>query len=289
MSAPDFSPRTSRFASLRRLVPRLLRRRARRTEHLERRVFRVNPKLRDLLDGRQKIIILLVVVVLSAVIGLTQFAGYFSVTKVSVLRSSLDLPLAEIEAVVRDNALGKNIFQVNVTQIAKAVREARPDIAEVKVIKDYPDTLTVEVFKYPIIAELRIGTERIYLNEQGYQVVGDAPGRDVLTIMLGETIQLDDPTIQLITAKHLAAIRESSFYFEALTDLEIISIKYFPMAREAHLLTEKNFSVWLNLTTDTRTQLDKLITAKAELNLAGGKYEYIDLRVRNKIFYKPKR
>ncbi len=289
MSAPEFSSRNTRLAKLRRLIPSFFRRRTRRGAHLEQRVFRAKPKLRELLDSRQKFSIALIAIILSAIIGFTQFAGYFDVTKVSILRSSLDLPLAEIETIVRDAALGQSIWQIDVTQISKAVRQARPDIAEVRVTKDYPNTITVEVFKYPIIAELRIGTERIYINEQGYRVVGDSPTRDVLSLTLGETIDLTDPTIRLVAEQHLAAIRESSFYFEAISDLNIISIKYYPIAREAHLLTDKNYVIWLDLTTDTRAQLDKLTTAGSQLDLTSGKYEYIDLRIKDKIFYKPKR
>jgi hypothetical protein len=245
---------------------------------------------------RQKILLVLVVFVIGGLVGLIGFSGLFNVEKVSVARSSLDLPLAEIELSIRDLALGKNIFSVDKNLLQRAVREMRGDISSVRIHKKYPREIQVEVFKFPIVAELGVGSEKIYLNEKGFEVKGDSPDRDTLRLVLGEKINQpedeenpEDMKRQIVPEGHLNFIREAVFYFESLTDLRILNTKYFPISREVHLKTEKNFDVWIDLTQDFRDQLNKLVTAADALKIGEQRYEYIDLRIRGKIFYKVKK
>ncbi len=223
------------------------------------------------------------------IIGFTHFSGFFDVEKISITRSSLDLPLTEIELSLREIAFGKNIFGLDKNLLAKAVQAVRPDIARVEIHKKLPREISVEIFKFPIVAELKTNSESIFLNENGFQVIGDIPDRDTLQLTLGEDVDFSDPEKRVISIEHLEFIREAVFYFEALTDLQILNTKYFPISRELHLKTEKNFDVWLDLTRDFRDQLNQLIVAADILKIAEQKYEYIDLRVRGKIFYKPKK
>ncbi|MCK5472182.1 hypothetical protein KAI54_03275 [Candidatus Gracilibacteria bacterium] len=152
--------------------------------------------------------------------------------------------------------------------------------------KKYPCEIAVGVFKFPIVAELRSNSESIFLNANGFRVLGDAPDRDTLQLTLGEEIDAVDLEKRVIDPAHLDFIRDAVFYFEALTDLKILNTKYFPISREVYLKNEKNFDVWLDLTRDFREQLNKLVVAADLLKISEKKYEYIDLRIRGKIFFR---
>lgn len=279
-----FSDRSSRFFRLRRFIPHFLS--ARRNQHARARVFHSTPRTKNILSARQKIAVVLTVMVIAAGIGLTYFSGSFNVQKVSVLRSSLDLPLAEIEQLVTEQAFGTNMFKLDLNQLKKDIKATRPDIARVEIEKKYPSTLQVAVYKYPIVAELHIGTERMFINENGYRVDGETPDRDTLTLALGESMQIDNPKQQIVRPDHLIAMRDAAFYFEALIDIPLLIVRYLPAAHEAHLIIEGNTSIWIDLTSDYHTQIDKLVQANNEIHLSKEKYQYVDLRVRNKIFYK---
>jgi len=287
------SPRISfRQRKVNRIFCRIFRRR--RKEHLESRVFQAKRRFKNLFTIRQKIILVVGVFTIGSLIGFTNFSGFFDVAKVSVARSSLDLPLSEIELSIRDLALGKNIFGVDKSLLQRAVLEMRGDISRVKISKKLPREIQVEVFKFPIVAELGVGDEKIYLNEKGFEVKGDFPDRDTLQLVLGDEVSLikseedSQNSKQIISEDHLNFIREAVFYFESLTNLKILNTKYFPISREAHLKTEKNFNIWLDLNYDFREQLNKLVVAADELKIDTKKYEYIDLRIQGKIFFKPK-
>ncbi|MCF7846037.1 MAG: FtsQ-type POTRA domain-containing protein [Candidatus Peribacteraceae bacterium] len=273
-----------RQRKLNRLLGRIFHRR--RREHLATRVFRAERRVKNFLTVRQKIYLVLAVIAVGALIGFVRFSGFFAVTKVSIARSSLDLPLEAIELSIRELAFGKNIFSVNADLLAEAVKVVQPDIARVEIHKKYPREISVEVFKFPIEAVLRTNSESIFLNENGYRVIGDLPDRDTLQLVVGEDFDLSDPSTRVIDPDHLEFIREAVFYFESLTNLKILNTKYFPISREAHLKTEKNFDIWLDFASDYKSQIDKLIAAADVLKIGEQKYEYVDLRVRGKIFYK---
>jgi len=261
----------------------------RRREHLESRVFHSQKKdFLEKLTLRRKIFIVLVVVAIGAFFGFTELSGFFNVEKVSVARSSLDLPIEAIENSVRDFALGKNIFSVNKDSLAEVVRELRPDIARVEIFKKYPREISVEVFKYPIVAEIKTNSGSIFINENGFRVVGDSPDRNILILTLGEQIDFSDTQKRILDPARLEFIREAVFYFESLTDLQILSVKYFPISQEVHLKTELNFDIWLDFISDFQNQLGKIAAAADSLKIGEQKFEYIDLRIRGKIFYKLK-
>lgn len=271
---------------LKRFFVKLLRRR--RSECLASRCFHARPRFKEFFNPRQKIIFFLIVLMIGSIIGFSQFSGFFDVTKVSIERSSLDVPIREIEMTVRQLALGKNILTVNTADLIDAVKKMRPDASRVEIKKKYPHEIRVKIFKFPIVAEFRENTETIFVNENGFRVLGDTPDRDILTLSFGEKIDLTNLIDQIIDSKHLAKIRDAVFYFESLTGFKILNVKYFPISREAHFKIEKNYNIWIDITGDYRQQLDKLVDAGDALDLENRKYEYIDLRVRGKIFYKPK-
>ncbi|MFA6457884.1 MAG: FtsQ-type POTRA domain-containing protein [Patescibacteria group bacterium] len=260
----------------------------RRKEHLAARVFQSEKRVSRLFTVRQKVYLVLAVAAFGALIGFTQFSGFFNIEKISIARSSLDLPLEQIELSIRDLAFGKNIFSLKQNTLAAAVRAVQPDISRVVIHKKYPREISVEVFKFPIVAELKTNAESIFLNENGFRVVGESPDRDTLLLLVGEKVDFSDPTVRVIDPAQLTFIREAVFYFESVTDLKILSTQYFPISREAHLKTERNFDVWLDFASDYKTQIDKLVAAAGTLKLGKQKFVYIDLRVRGKIFYKLK-
>lgn len=290
MARLDLTPdRSSRLFRLRRYLPSFLRSQSRRQRGYESRVFRTQQRtLWSRLTTRHRLALGITVLFLATALGFSQFSGYFTVKKVSILRSSLDLPLAELEAIVREQVSGKSIFSIDTAQVASDLAELRPDLSRVTVSRTYPDTVEVELFKYPVAAELRVGKQSIYLNSQGYVAADQSGGSDLVTLTLGEGGALDssDTETQIIPSDHLASIREATYYFAAVTDRSVLSTRYYRTAREAHLLTEDNYAIWLDLTTDPKAQIDKLTFAGLSLDK---QYEYIDLRVRDKIFYKEQR
>jgi hypothetical protein len=272
--------------SKRKLLSRLFQKR--RTAHLSGKIFYVKPHLNKIFNSKQKIITILIVLIFSSSIGFIQFSGFFNIAKISLMRSSLDLPLIEIEKIAKKIAFGQNIFILDREKLSTAIRELRPDISQIKIQKKYPREIIIEIFKFPIVAKILNNAEPIFINENGFRILDDLPDQDVLTLTLGQKIDLQDSKKQIINPTHLATIRNAISYLETVASLKIIAVKYFPIAREAHCKTELNFDVWLDLTVDFKSQIDKIELASLELDFENKKYEYLDLRPRGKIFFRRK-
>ena len=77
--------------------------------------------------------------------------------------------------------------------------------------------------------------------------------------------------------------------FERELGLNVSKLRYLQTARELHLLSDRNFWIWFDLTHDTNAQIAKLKDGAVELDLYNRDYEYIDLRIpgqgNQRIFY----
>ena len=289
MPPPVFSPdRPSFLARLRgrRRRGTLSLRPVRRTATLNSRIFRAAPRAIRFFVGRRAVVISLLGILLGFGIGLISLSGYFVVKQVSISRGSLDVPVDQIQAAARTIAFGHLIFSVPTTDLAAQIQSMQPDISHVVIRRRLPDTLDIQVFKYQVIASIRVGTEDIVLNENGSRVTGAPATPDLLQLQLGEIIPLDNPAAQVVPPEHLATLRDAKAYYEATTADIITSIVYFPIAEEAHLRIQGGTELWVDLTQDVRAQLDKLSLAAKELDMQKKHYTYIDLRIRNKLFVK---
>jgi hypothetical protein len=77
----------------------------------------------------------------------------------------------------------------------------------------------------------------------------------------------------------LEKIRIGFSKFTELFGMKITQGEYLKRERELHMLTEKNFEIWLDLTSDVLQQLTKLKRATVKLDLTTTPLEYIDLRI----------
>lgn len=259
--------------------------RKRRDSRLESLIFQKSSRVIQEFAWTKKIKLFSILILTFSLIGFVHFSGFFAIKKISLQRSSLDLSLTEIERVAQKLALNKNLLYFQKTELVEALKNLRPDIARIEVTKKFPAELAVSIFKFPVVAEIQTNAaEKIFLNENGVRVFDEFPASDLLILTIEEDLDLTDPKQVLIEPEYLTRIREAFFYFEATLELPVILVKYLPTAREVHLKTE-NFAVWLTLSLDLRSQIDKFFAALEVLDLEQQSYQYFDLRPQHKIFF----
>lgn len=227
---------------------------------------------------------LLAIVLTAAGVGLWQYSGLLRVKNVLVERSALDLPLAEIEKVVRAKVGQQLIFLVDKTELEQTVQKLRPDIQRVLVTRQYPATLKITLFKFPVVAALRRGPDTIFIDASGRRVAGGAPTPDTFTLFVPGSLPVGDPTAVLVPPANLAAMQTAAEQFTDETGLPVVAVRYLPTARETRLQLASKIEIWLDLTRPVVPQIAKLTAAGKNLPWKDVK-KYVDLRVRNKIFY----
>lgn len=97
---------------------------------------------------------------------------------------------------------------------------------------------------------------------------------------------------ELIDAEILETLLKTTDDFEGKFNMQVLEIHYLKQARELHLVTERLFTVWIDLTQNADLQLAKLKKALSTLNIYEADLEYIDLRISGqngeKVIYKLK-
>lgn len=131
--------------------------------------------------------------------------------------------------------------------------------------------------------------QRALLNRIGQAIFDQEEDLQLMTITIDGLSQPIEDREQVIPAATMNYILESIRYFTNLMQMEIKSLKYLPVAQEVHLVTEDDLTLWLSVDKDYKEQIDKLHTIYQVAELDKEDLAYIDLRIREKIIYCPRR
>lgn len=190
---------------------------------------------------------------------------------------------------------GQHLTKINTSEIEKLLTEEFPEIFEPQVSKKYPSTIKIDFGKQPLKANIINETPNIkktYIaNNAGQAVKEDfeSPNLPYITIISEEPL---NPKKPLLEASQLDYILKSMEDFQTRFGMKITATRFKPIARELHLLTEKNFYIWLDIQQPYDIQFKKLKKSLPKLDIYNIPLEYIDLRIAgnagDKIIYKPK-
>jgi hypothetical protein len=238
---------------------------------------------------------------ISATIGLVIYALFFShlflVTKWEIIEkdvSFINHPLAEFAKTVQ----GQNIFFINATEIETAIQKSNPQYSQVQVSRKLPNTIEITVQSYPLLANLSntiIGESKIeqklIINNQGIVIEKDNSNPELPTIEVESTksFNLYEKTISQENLEYaLNAQKEFEENFGLKINRAILKLR----ERELHLLTEKQFVIWLDMEKKSSLQFAKLKHALPKIDIYETELSYIDLRIfgaeNDRVIYKRK-
>lgn len=127
--------------------------------------------------------------------------------------------------------------------------------------------------------------QKALLNRIGQAIFDREEDLELMTITIdGLSQPITDREI-IIPQDSMDYIVNSIRYLTNLMSLEVSTVRYLPVAREVHLKTNKNLTLWLSTDKDYKEQIDKLDTIYEVAELDKEDLAYIDLRVREKIIY----
>jgi hypothetical protein len=241
----------------------------------------------------------IVLLISASLIGLSYLiflSSYFKIKEIQFSEDSFTLVsmTEEIQESLNDQ-IGKNLIFTDLEALQQQSIENFPKIAEIKIEKDYPDKLIINFKEFESAANIINVTNNIkksyIINEIGFVIREDFenPALPYIKIETDEPINLND---SIINKSNLSYILESKASFEEKFDMNIAEIVYKPVPREVHLLTEKDFYIWLDIQRPYEDQLKKLKKIVVKLDIYNEALEYIDLRIAgnngDKIIYKRK-
>lgn len=192
-------------------------------------------------------------------------------------------------------SLGKHLFKLDIQKINQSLNEEFPEITGIEVQKSYPSSLKINFQKQPLIANVINETpnsKKSYIISASGQTIKEnfeSPNLPYIYLLTQEPVNPEKP---LMEASEVDYILKSIEDFSTRFGMKIVSARFKPVAREVHLLTEKEFYIWLDIQQSYENQFKKLKKALPKLDIYTLALEYIDLRIAgnegDRIIYKPK-
>ena len=187
----------------------------------------------------------------------------------------------QIQAEIKEE-IGKNIITLDTATLESQSKKMFPELETLKIEKNYPNILEISFNQYPLVANVIHESSAIkknyIINSVGYIMKEDLENPNLPSIYMKED-EPANPELQLVEANKIVYILESIIYFEDKFGMGIKSIEYHKIPREIHLLTTRDFEVWLDVQIPVDQQLKKLKKALVKLDIYKENLLYIDLRI----------
>ncbi len=201
--------------------------------------------------------------------------------------------------------LGDNLIWFSSNKHEQTLLKKYPYLQSVKIRRLPFHTLRAALITFELKANVQMnfedGQTQFYIvNELGYissignqdeslpTVVMDVTGTDIQLPKEKESaFKINE---ELIDPAQLDTLLATKKEFEGKFNMQVLQIQYLKRARELHLLTERQFTVWIDLTQPIDIQLAKMKKAMTKLNIYEAPLQYIDLRISGqngeKVIYK---
>jgi len=194
-----------------------------------------------------------------------------------------------------ESVKGKNIFSVSSQQIRDVLSEHFVTLADVEIEKYYPSSLKIIIKEYKPAIIIRQGSsiesEEFLINKAGFVMSSrpySGPNPEFLTIISTDAEMKGTLGDRILMPEMVDFIYRAATQFEDKVGIKLVSIWYLAREKELHLWTSKNFKVMMTFNRSVDAQLEDMMIALQNAHLDKRPFSYIDLRVENKIFVKPR-
>lgn len=238
-------------------------------------------------------LITIIAFVLTLIYGLF-FSSYFDIKQISFGESEKNEITTAISKKLQSQ-INKSLIFLDTEELEVELISQFSELESLKIKKDYPNILVVELSKYPQIANIINQSDTLkksfIINSIGYSVKEnfENPQLPSIKITSDDPLNTKNPLIQKDKLDYILAAAKD---FEDKFGMKVKEIDYRPIPREVRLLTEKGFYIWLDVQKSSEDQFKKLKKALAKLDIYHIELEYIDLRIAanngDRIIYKPK-
>lgn len=182
-----------------------------------------------------------------------------------------------------DDLKGKNILFLNTEELTAELEQTfKNELILARIKKSYPKKIVVTMEEYPAAFNLAVvtpeKTQKFVLNEIGFAILENTELKElpVLTVRLPKPFPSKSTLIQ---KEKIAPMIRAFQQFREMFGMKTPSGEWKKTERELHVKTERNFTVWFDLTQDIDAQLLKLKRALPKLDIYHEPLEYIDLRI----------
>lgn len=181
-----------------------------------------------------------------------------------------------------------SVFNLKEKEILKRLQDYQQNIKNINIKIKLPNTLKIQISSYPWIFNTLINNKHFIIT-QNWTLVPSNYSEELKELIL---IKDFDPNIFIDYKKILDQnfLKQITLIItslkENIIDLKISEIKYYITERELHIKNDKNVVLIFDINSNTKEQIEKIaIFNKEQININKYWLIYIDLRIKNKVFY----
>ena len=254
-------------------------------KNFSKKIFRSNANINKPVQSSSKKLIAILGAITLIIAYFLFFTSFAKVKNINVIEGELESENTQIRRLV-EPLRDRNILLIKPEAVEASLVNQIDNLAELKVKKRFPKTLIIEFAKFEKVANLTnyVGPQRIkknfIINSSGILMEKDVINQNLPFIGLStsKACNLGD---HVSSKDNLNYMLEAKKEYEEKFNMKIREITFLDKAREVHLTTERNFSIWLDIEVPFKDQLNKLKNAIPKIDIYEDNLEYIDLRIQS--------
>lgn len=229
-------------------------------------------------------------IILFIIISLVLYISYwptFKIKYIEIIKHD-NITNMNIAYKATDKYRWSNIFSIEKKDILKRLKDYQQNIKNINTSIKLPNTLKININSYKTIFNTTINW-KTYLITENWTLIPSTYSKDLKELKI---IYNFDKNKFLDYKKVLNSdfLKKITFIVnqtkENIIDINIKELKYYIIERELHIKTDKNTILIYNLSSQIKEQIKKIsIFNKEKININKSNIIYIDLRIKNKVFY----
>jgi cell division septal protein FtsQ len=182
-----------------------------------------------------------------------------------------------------------HIFFLNKDDLTYDLKEKLPLVESVKFDRNFPDTLKVRIRERTPAFIWKAGEDFYYIDPNGYAYLKlnsqEAESSNLIILQDQAKIKVEIGQ-KVVTASFVDFINELLVSFTPKTKVQIGKIILPLTTMEIRVLTKEGWQAYFDTTRPANTQLKHLVSALKQVTKPRDQLEYIDLRLKDRIFYR---
>lgn len=215
------------------------------------------------------------------------FSPYFEIQKINIERNNPQFDISQIDTLLVDY-YGRNLLFVSYDEIRYILTTALPEIQNIKIDEKWPSELilTIDIAKPAVVFFHTDNATYAYGSDKGIILPGEVNNTELDQIDVYQYSAPFEKYNSILQPDEYKKIIETKAFLQNEIGLPIKKIDYYYSAREVHMISRGDMALWIDIEAELMPQLLKLIYASEEIKLSTAKFEHIDLRIPNQLFWK---
>ena len=216
------------------------------------------------------------------------FSGAFTVSEVQV-NGTKEINPSSIQGMAEKNLdseiIKKNIFLFDSDALSREIKR-NYSLKSLKVKKEYPKKVIIQLKEYTSEIEWKSREKYYLIDEKGRAVAALDKKRENLVVVEDKKNLPVQIGKTLVSTDFINFVKYINQNFKAATHGNISHLEINENFNEINVYTSFGFYIIFDTTRDPSNELNNLVIALNSSDLKSTKLTYLDMRIKNKVFYK---